>query len=263
MSWAEWWWRIALTARIAAREHRAANPWRVSITATWPRALLQCLFFTMLGRVLGGDAGQQFAFAGSVAIIIVLFTFGDVADVPMRDRWAATFYRLRLGRLPVPLVYVVRALPGMADAVLVVVLSIVVVGVLTGQLSFVPVLLAHLPFYVLMVLTSAAAGLAAASIGLFGRPGSDVIVANIAMYLIIAGTNALIPRGQVPLLDTVGTVLPMTHALQALRASVDGQPWHGPLVLELAVGAGWALVAVSVYTIAVRRLRRTDHDKVS
>lgn len=263
MSWAEWWWRIVLAAQIGGREHRAVNPWRVSLTTTWPRALLQCLFFTMLGRVVGGEAGQAFTFVGSVAIIITLFTFGDLGDVPMRDRWSATFYRLRLGRLPVPLVYTVRSWPAVAEGLLLVAVCMLVVGALTGQGALALQLLALLPLYAVMVVTSAAAGLAVSSIGLFGREGREVIVANVAMYLTIVASGALIPPGKVVLLDVIGTVLPMRHALQAVRDHLAGLPWEEDLLVELVVGAAWAAVAVLVYTAAVRRIRHTDHDKVT
>jgi ABC-2 type transport system permease protein len=263
LSWAEGWWRIALAARIGAREHRAVNPWRVSLTTTWLRALLQCLFFTMLGRVVGGEAGQAYTYVGSVAIIITLFTFGELGDVPMRDRWSATFHRLRLGRLPVPLVYAVRSWPAVAEGLLLVVVSMLVVGVLTGQGELMLRLLALLPCYALMVATSAAAGLAVSSIGLFGREGREVIVGNVAMYLVIVASGALIPPGKVAALDVIGTVLPMRHALQAVRGHLAGQPWVGDLLAELAVGAAWAATAVLVYTVAVRRVRHTDHDKVT
>jgi ABC-2 type transport system permease protein len=262
LSWAEWSWRIALATRIGNREHRAVNPWWVSLTTMWPRALLQCLFFTLLGRVIGGESTQAYTFIGAVAVSITLFAFGDVGDVPMRDRWAATFYRLRLSRLPVPLVYVLRALPVAGDAAIVVALCVLMVGPVTGQVELTLRLLALLPFYLIMVATSVAAGLATSSIGLFGRVGSDVWVANVAMYLIIVASGALIPPGRLPLLDAVGALLPMRHALEAVHLHLAGEPWVGKLLMELAVGGGWLLAAVGVYSLAVWRIRRTDHDKV-
>jgi len=263
LSWAEWWWRLALVARIGEREHRAANPWRISLTTTWPRSLLQCLFFTVLGRVLGGEPGQAYAFIGSIAIVIALFTLGEMCDVPMRDRWSATFYRLRSGRIPVPMLYAVRAWPIVAEAALVGLCCTIVVGLLTGQGELTLQLLTLFPVYLLLVFTSAAAGLAAAAVGLFGRAGADVIIANLGLYLIIAASGALIPPGRLGWLDTLGAVLPMSHGLRAIRGQLAGQPWLIELLLEVVIGACWAAAGIVAYSVLVSRVRRTDHDKVT
>ncbi len=263
MSWADRWWRIALTVRIGGREHRAANPWRISLTTTWPRALFQCLFFTLLGRVVGGDDGAAYMFIGSLAIIVTLFTISELGDVPMRDRWSAAFYRLRLGRLPIPVVYTLRAWPMVVEGALMAAVCLLVVGVITGQGGLVRSLLPVFPFYLVMVATSAATGLATASVGLFGRNGADTLVNNIAIYLIIATSGALIPLGRVPWIEAVGTVLPLRNGLEAIRNRLIGEPWGGPLLHEVAVGLGWFLVAVLSYAVLTRRVRRTDHDKVT
>jgi hypothetical protein len=263
LSWAEWWWRVALTLQIGAREHRAANPWRISLTTIWPRALLMCLFFTMLGRVIAGDVGQSYTFVGAVAIVLTLFTVSEICDVPMRDRWSAAFYRLRAGVLSVPLTYWLRVWPLVAEASAVAALCILLVGAVTGQLGLASQLLALLPVYALMVLSSAAAGLAAASVALFGRAGNDVIVGNVGMYLIIVTSSALIPPGRVPLIDVVGSVLPMRHGILAIHAHLAGEPWLGLLLTEVAVGVGWAVLATVSYLLMTARVRHTDHDDVT
>lgn len=259
----EWWWRVAVTARIGAAEHFAENPWRISLTTMWPRALLQCLFFTMIGRVVGGEDGQAYTFVGSVAIIMTLFTLAQICDSPMRDRQSATFYRLRAGRLPVPVIYVIRAWPVVAEAVVLAAVCVVAIGLATGQGELALQLLALFPIYLLMALTSAAAGLTAAAAGLFGRAGSDIIVGNLGMYLIIAASGAMIPPGRVGWLDAIGTVVPMRHGISATHDHLAGRPWLGDVLAELAVGASWAIAGLAVYSWLTHRVRVTDHDKVS
>jgi hypothetical protein len=192
---AQWWWRCSETARLGYREHRAEEPWSITLTTRWPRALLQCLFFTMIGRVVGGADGQAYTFVGSVAIIMPLFTMAMIADVPMRDRWNATFYRLRTARLPVPLIYLIRSWPAAAEAAVAALICIPIVGFVTGQFSLALELLGLFPIYVLMAFTSAAAGMAAASAALFGRAGNDIIVGNLGMYGLIAASGHSSRRG--------------------------------------------------------------------
>ena len=260
---AEWSWRLMVTARLGWHQHRAHNPWKISLTTTWPRSILMCAFFTLLGRVIDGEAGASYMFVGSIAISIMLFTFAELGDVPMRDRWPSAFYRLRRGVLPVPVVYAARAWPMVAEATLLATVCLLVIGPLTGLGSLVIALLPLSPLYLVMVLTSAAAGLATASIGLFGRAGSDVFAYNIAIYLVIACSGALIPVGTAPWIDRIGMILPMRHGLEAIRAGLVGLPVRDALLTEVLVGLGWAALAVASYTYMTRRMRRTDQDKVA
>lgn len=261
--WAQWWWRTSETARLGYREHRAEEPWSITLTTRWPRALLQCLFFTMIGRVVGGEDGQAFTFVGSVAIIMPLFTMALIADTPMRDRWNATFYRIRGASLPVPLIYVIRCWPAVAEAAVAALTCIPIVGLVTGQMSLAVELLTLFPIYLLMAITSAAAGLAAASVALFGRGGNDIIVGNLGMYGLIAASGAIIPPGRVAWLDIIGSVLPMRHGIEAIRHHLAGEPWLVDVLTEAVVGIGWLLIAIVLYSALTRRVRHTDHDKVT
>lgn len=257
-----WWWRISETARIGYREHRAEEPWKITFTTRWPRALLQCLFFTMIGRVVGGADGQAYTFVGSVAIIMTLFAM-SITDVPIRDRWNATFYRLRSSRLPVPMIYIIRSWPAAVEAAAAAASCIVVVGVATGQAALALQLLQVIPIYVLMAFTVSAAALAAASAGLFGRAGNDIIVGNLGQYLIIACSGALIPPGRVAWLDAVGSILPTRHGIQAIHHYLAGEPWLADVRTEVVVGAAWLTAAIVLYSALTRRVRHTDHDKVT
>jgi ABC-type multidrug transport system permease subunit len=260
---AEWWWRVYSTAQFGAREHRAAEPWRINLVTRWPRAVLMCLFFTFIGKAFGGDERQQYTFIGSIAIIISLFTLAQITNTPLRDRWSATFYRLRTARLPVTLIYVIRVWPVVAEAIACSALCILIVGFGTGQGELVTDLMGVFWIYVLIILTSTATGLALASVGLFGRAGDDLIVANLGIFLTIAASGAMIEPGRVAWLDAIGAVLPMRNGLQAIHAHLAGDPWHSFILKEIAVGIGWAILGIAAYALLTRRVRMTDHDKVT
>jgi len=237
-------------------DQQAANPWRVSATTTWPRAILQCYFFFLLGSSITGS--RAFAFEGSVVLVLTLPTSISISAVPSADKSMGTFYRIRLGRLPAVTVMALRSLPWLADALVMVVLSMLAVGALTGQLPLALRLLALSPLLLLMAMTNAVAGLAVASFAV-GR-NADVLLGNALMYLIIAAGGIVVPPGRLPWLDDVGGVLPLRNGLMAVRAMLSGRPWAADLLAEVAVGCAWAVLAVAGYRYHVVQARRKGLD---
>lgn len=251
-------WRAGLTVRTGWAEYLAANPPAILLTATLPRAVLQCLFFTLIGRVAGGDAGSRFSYIGAVALILTLATVASLGDVPMLEKWSGTFYRLQLGVVRPGTTFLLRTLPWITEAVVALLCSVVVVGFATDHGELVGTLLAASPLYAVMAVTSAATGSAVAALAVGRR--ADVLYGNAMMYLIVASTGGLIPPGRLPWLDAVGSVLPIRNGLLAVRAVVDGQPWVGHLLAELAVGLGWAVLAWALYALQSRRALRLGID---
>ncbi|GAA1938368.1 ABC transporter permease [Kitasatospora viridis] len=248
--------KYLMAARLSFTEHLAANPWRITVTALWPRALLQCLFWVLIGRVSG--AGARFAFPGALALIITLSTVIGVSDVPMLDRRSGTYYRVRMARVSIAGLYAARCAPWIADAVVTFLLCVALVGPAAGVGSMSLDLLRCLPVYLVMILSSTAAGLAVASLGT--RFNSNVLLGNSLAYLMLAAGSLIVSAGRVPFLRWVGDVLPMTHGVAAVRAFADGRPWAGQLGWELLVGLGWAAAAALSYTVQAARVRRTGNE---
>lgn len=251
-------WRYGLTVRVGIAGFVAETPPRVWLTTTLPRAVLQCLFLTLLGKVSGGTDGLRFAFIGSVAAVMMLSTLVGVCDVPMLEKWEGTFYRLQAGVLQPGTTFFLRTVPWVGEAIVSAVVSIAVVGVLVGQAALAVRLLLLTPVFVLMALTSAAAGAAAASVAVGRR--ADVLVGNAFAYLVLAAGGVLIPAGRAPVLDTIGSVLPIRHGVLAIRATLDGRPWAGELTAEILRGAGWAVIAWLAYRLQSRRARKLGID---
>jgi ABC-2 type transport system permease protein len=251
-------WRFAETIRFGFLDHWAANPWRISATTTWPRAILQCLFFVLLGNVVASGQGIQFAYIGSVAMILTLPTSVGIAAVPMADKWMGTFYRVRLGRVPAFAVIAMRAVPWLLESLIMVVSCTVVVGAVTGQLGVAVTLLALTPVFVLMAVTSAAAGLAVASFAV--SRNVDVLAGNALMYLIIAAGGIVMPVGRLPWLDWIGSALPLRNGLLAIRAIVADRPWISHLLWELVVGGVWAAIAAAGFAYHIMQSRKEGMD---
>lgn len=239
---------------MGVRLYLAEYPPRILATTVWPRAVLQCLFLTLLGRVVGGAEGARFAFVGAAALIVTLRTTTGLSDMPMRDKLYGTLPRVHTGHLPPIVVLATRTVPYLVDALVAVVLCLLVVGPVTGNAATSLALAPLLPLYAVVVLTSAAAGLACAALAV--RAGVDELIGNGLSYLIIAVGGVLIPPGVLGWADALGSVLPIRHGLQAIRAALAGEPWLAHLAAELGVGLGWALLALVTVARQTRRARR-------
>jgi ABC-2 type transport system permease protein len=251
-------WRATVVVRSGWAEFLADKPAPIWLATTLPRVVLQCLFFSLLGRIAGGEAGEQYAFIGAAVVTVTLSTLVGICDVPMVEKWFGTSYRLQLGVLRPATTLLLRTLPWVAEGVVSALVAVVVVGPLLGRFALTGQLLAAAPLIVLMALTSAAAGAAAASFAVGRR--ADVLVGNAFAYLTIATSGALVPPGRLPVLDAIGTVVPLRNGLLALRAEVAGQAWAGHALAELGVGLGWAVLAWAAYRIQFARAARLGLD---
>jgi ABC-type multidrug transport system permease subunit len=251
-------WRGWVAGRHGWAEFGAQNPWRIQLTTALPRAVLQSIFLTMVGRVVGGPAGAEFALVGSLASVLALNAAVAIADVPMVDKWSGTFYRICSGVLPPFAVFALRAAPypitGFAGAVL----ALVIAGPVTGHAALLPRLLPWLPLFAVMAFTTAATGLAAAGLAVGRR--ADVVAGNLLSYLILLAGGVFLPAGRVAWVDALGSVLPVRHGLAAVHAGLAGRPWLPDLLAEVTVGAGWLLVAWLIVVVQVRRARASGHD---
>jgi ABC-type multidrug transport system permease subunit len=244
--------------RFAFIEFLTLNPPSIIATALLPRAVVQTLFFTVLGGVLSGAEGRRFAYVGGVAMILVAAVCADVGEVPVADKWSGTFGRLRTGVVHPFVVFALRCWPYPVTATALAAVAIMVVGPLTGQAALVPALLSWLPVYMLMAVTASAATLAAALLSLGRR--ADVLATNAVSFGILLASGVFLPPGRMPVVDAVGTVLPVRHGMIAVRAGLDGRPFVGELVAEAFVGVGWALVAFAVTVVQARRAHRHGID---
>lgn len=254
-------WRLGLTARLGVVEFREANPDWVILSALLPRAILQALFFTVLGDVIGGDDAKTYTFVGGLAGLLTLSGAVAVIDVPLVDKWFGTFFRLRTGQLQPILVFLMRALPYPVLGLAFVVSAMVVVGPLTGQTTLTLRLVPWLPLYLLMSVTTTAAGLACAALAVGRR--ANVLVGNLLSYLVLLAGGVFLPDGELRWVDAIGVVLPIRNGLQAVRDGLNGRPWLGDVAMEIAVGMAWGLLAWAVVAIQVRRAHRHGFDSFS
>lgn len=253
--------RLAVLIRFGFVEFRAANPPTIFLTAMLPRDVLQAVFWTVLGGIAGGANGSRYAYIGAV-VISLTGVLGSMTDAPTTDKWVGTYTRLLRGRSSTAAIYLCRGVAPTLVGILEMLACWLVVAALTGHLDTAVDMLPALPVTLLIALTMAAAGVACAAFCVGRR--AEVALYNLAIYLIIVASNALIPRGKLPVLDAIGTVLPGTHGLTVVRAIADHQAWSaGALLAEAAVGVGWLLVGVALHRYLAGKARRTGSDTFS
>ncbi|WP_203932530.1 ABC transporter permease [Virgisporangium ochraceum] len=249
--------RLLSVSRFGLTEFLTLNPPVILLTALLPRAVVQALFFTVLGSVLGGPDGKEFAYVGSAALIIAVLCT-DVGEVPMADKWAGTFARIRSGVVHPFAIVAARCWPYPVVATAMATVAMVVVGVVTGRTSTTVALLPWLPVYLLMACTTGAATLAATLLAVGRR--ADLLATNAVSFGVLLASGVFLPPGRIPVVDAVGTILPVSHGLQAVRNGLEGKPWVDEVIAELCVGAGWTVVAFVVLAIQVRRALRLGID---
>jgi hypothetical protein len=261
LSWRTTLWCWRLIAVTGWRQYRQDNPPWILATTFLPRAILQSAFIVLLCQFVGGPQLRHYASLGVVALTMVSSTTAGIADVPTIDKGSGTFWRVRTGLLAPFTVFVLRSWPypvvGFATAVV----TLVVVAPATGLVWLGPSLVPLLLCLALLALTTSAIGLAGAVFAVGRR--ADVLVGNLLAYLIMLSSTALVPPGRIRWVDLLGSILPMRHGLAAIRAAQAHQPFAAQLGAEIAVGAGWLLVAWVLVRIQVHRAHLHGHDNFS
>ena len=259
---AELLWRLGTTAKLGWHDLQSNFPWRVDLSTHMMRTVLQALFFTGIAAAISGEEHIDFAYAGSVAYGTLTYTISMVGDIPMNDRWNSTFYRIRSGVLPVAVTYMIRAWPLLLRVLASNLAVIIITGFIFARYGTMVQLLAFLPLYLLLALTSLPFGLALASLGLFGKRGNDVIFSNLGMYFLMIFAGCLILTDRLGALGEIGNVFPLYHGLEAIR-SPNSEIWWTHVGLEILIGITWTAIATIAYTWATWRVRHTDNDKVT
>lgn len=234
------------------------TPPRIIFGSLAPRQVLQIIFFTLLGGALSGPRHAEFAFVGSLAMVVAMAAVIYVADVPVADKDSGTFFRLRTGSLHPMTVFLGRALPYPLLIFAMTVAAAAVAAPITGMTGLALRLVPMAGVLLLVSFTATAAGIAAAAFAVGRR--AENLICNLMTYLVMVCCGAFLPPGRVPAIDAIGTVIPGRHGLAAMRAHLAGDPVVGHVLAEALVGVGWLVAGTILVTIQVRRAHRSGHD---
>ncbi|OKI26146.1 ABC transporter permease [Streptomyces sp. CB03911] len=246
--------RAVEQVRLGWRLYLVEDPPRVLFLSKAPRAVLQAVFYVLLARLTGGEQdGGQAAFVGISAYLMCLSSIVAAGGSPALDRDEGTLYRVLTGAVPPFRFFVLKYLPYTAEALLVSLTVLAVAGPVLGLGGTSVNLLADLGLYALMAVTSTCLGIAVGVLAIMGR--SEFLLGNSSSYLVLVLSGAVVPADRLGALGHLGTVLPLTHGIEALRLSLAGRPYAGAVAAEIAVGLGWLALAWVLATRWGRRAR--------
>ncbi|RDG39802.1 ABC transporter permease [Streptomyces corynorhini] len=246
--------------RFSWQLYRVEDTPRVLVFSKIPRAVLQAVFYVLLGGLASGSAGlgTRASFVGVSAFVMCLSTVVGASGAPPLDRDERTLTPLLAGRIPPLRVFLAKCWPYAAEGWLISLFTIVVVGFLFTGPGTVAELLARSWMYAVMALTSTCAGAAVGVMAIMGR--SELLLGNAMLYLILVLSGA-VPTGAADLewAHWAGRLLPLTNGIEALRRSLSGQPFLWQLLAELGVGLAWLALTAVLARIWARRTRTHGH----
>jgi len=218
------------------------NPW-IFIPTLIVAPIFQVLFFAFLGRSAGLESDRFYVIGNALQIAALPGLFAMTFAIS-GERWSQTLSPLLATPANRAAVFLGRALPVVANAALVCVVSFVAGALLLHvhiDASAIPALA------VVIAVTSVSCTGFGFICGPLGLRWRDAIIAvNLldAVLLIFCGVN--IPIDSLPAwMQAVSEYLPVTHGLRAARRIADGASLgdvSGLVVAELAIGLTYAAV---------------------
>ncbi|TYR65189.1 ABC transporter permease [Streptomyces parvus] len=244
-------------ARAGFADYRTVFTWKTWLLGWFVRMLAQVLFFTTIGHLLGPGQARYLLVGNAVALVAL---HGLSAT-------ASTTWELQNGTLPLlvaspshpALVLVGRSLFWLPDGVACGLGAVLLLGPLADvRLTVASVTLFTL-LLTLVAATSYCLGLFLGSLVLTAVDLRNVVSnASFTVMLIVCG--AAVPASALgPVLAGLGTVLPLTHGLLAIRQVLAGEAGLQTAALagwEILIGACWLVAALLVLGWKARRSRR-------
>jgi ABC-2 type transport system permease protein len=245
-------------ARIGFRDMTAIYTLRTWTIGWFSRLILQVIFFSLFGLLLGSVADVHYRVIGNSAALVCIGAMPVVFTV-VRERGAGTLGMQILTPSSFALAYLGRGICWL------------VVGVGSSTAAFIIVALAFqlpvaMPQALLTPAVLAAIGLTSYCLGLtlgalvMARPSLQWVAVNTGYLSVMTFSGVNVPVTYWPHpIQAIASVLPLTHGLKALRLLLAGGSYAAAaqnVAEELAVGAGWLVVALTLMTLAVHNGRK-------
>jgi ABC-2 type transport system permease protein len=256
---------LSRAARIGIAELAAIYTWRTWLLGWFVRLITQAVFFTAYGLLLGPDEQAWYRAIGNT-VVLVCIEATVVIMATVRERNAGTLALQVVSPTPFALTYLARSAHLVAVGTASATAAFYLVALLFGVPLAWPEALSTPLFIAVIGISTYCFGLAVGS-AVMRLPGLQWLALNLSYLTIMTfcGVNVAVSYWPVPL-QALAQVLPLTHGLEALRTVLAAGPAGHVLTelgLELAVGAGWAAIAVLSLGAAVRRGRRTGSLELS
>ena len=231
--------------------------WSMYVPTMLGGPIFQILFFAYIGRYAGSQSDKYFLVGNAVAICSLGGIFGMAMTIG-GERWTQTLSSILVTPANRLALFLGRALPNIANGVIVSTVGFVVGSLLLG-VSF-PA--SSIPAIALIVVVCSFSCTAFGTlIGAFGLRGRDIFFfANLMIFVFLLFCGVNVPLDALPgWMQQVASILPLTHGIEAARRVADGASLGdvSNLVLtELLIGlfyAGFAYALLRLFEIDGRR----------
>jgi ABC-2 type transport system permease protein len=215
---------------------------------------LQLVFFTYLGRYLGGGSDAFFVVGNAVQASALATVYGIALTVG-NERYLSTLSSLLATPANRIALFMGRALPLIVNGAAVSIASLAV-----GALAFgVAVPVADWPALAAALAAATASGAAVGLVlGALALGGRDVfLLSNVVYSLLLILGNVNVPVGELPgVLQRLSNITPLRYATEGARHALSGGAVAAPVAHELALALAYASIAVTAVVVLERRGRR-------
>jgi len=219
--------------------------------------IFQILLFVYIGRNAGVQSDEFYVIGNAVqyASIPCLFAMTHAIAGERSQQTLSYILVSPAGRLPL---FLGRALPVIANAMIVAAFSLLVSGLILG----VDVPLAAWPAIavVIFVATFSCTGLGLICAGIGLRVRETSVLNNVIFGLLLIFTGANVPIEQLPgWMQAIAERVPLTHGIEAARRVADGAALGdvaGLLASEAVIGVVYTLAGYALLRFMERESRR-------
>jgi ABC-2 type transport system permease protein len=219
--------------------------------------IFQILLFVYIGRSAALESDEFYVIGNAIQYAAIPCLFAMIFTIA-GERFQKTLGYLLVTPAPRLPLFLGRALPVVLNGFLVATFALFVGGAIVG----IDVPASAYPALVVAALVSAFActgfGLLGAGFGLLLR--EQGVLANILFGLLLIFTGANVPVDELPgWMQSLSSVLPFTHGIEAARQVADGAAFgevDGLLATEAAIGVAYAALGYAFIRGAERASRR-------
>jgi ABC-2 type transport system permease protein len=229
------------------------------------RLVMQVIFYSLFGLLLGSVAQVDYRVIGNSAALVCVGTMPVVLSV-VWERGAGTLSMQVLAPSPFAVTYLGRGLCwlivsiGNSTAAFAIAALVFHVPAAMPQTLLTPAVLA------VMGLTSYCFGLTLGAV-VMARPSLQWLAVNAGSLLVMTFSGVNVPTDYWPgPVRAIASLLPLTHGLQGLRLLLAGRSYAAAgvaIAAELAVGAFWLVIALLVLTVTVHKGRKNGRLELS
>lgn len=228
---------------------RSLYSWKTWTTGWLLRMVMQVVFYSLLGRLIGSEEQVHFLVVGN-AVMLCATTVVFVVQSTTWERFTGTIPLLIAAPASPLVVLFGRSVQWIPDAVATSVTGLLIVGPLFGLPLPWPRTLLVVPLLLLVTLSTYMLGTVFGSLVLRFIQARN-LVSNVVAATMMAVCGVNVPVDTFPSwVGRLASVLPMTHGLQAIRGLLADGPVGriaADAALEAAVGLGWFLVAAASF----------------